>query len=229
MIPLKDSTRPRSFPIINYLLIFFNIGVYFKQLQLSPEYLPEFISTYGLIPQKFSLLIMGISINTFGETVSTLVTSLFLHGGLLHLGSNMLYLWIFGDNVEDRLGHLKYLLFYLFAGSLAGLAHIYSNPHSPVPTIGASGAVAGVLGAYFVTFPKAKILTLVPLGFIITLTHIRAVFFLFIWFILQLFNGLTAMVGGTAHPVAWWAHIGGFIAGALLIRFLKPKKRGTHF
>jgi membrane associated rhomboid family serine protease len=150
----------------------------------------------------------------FGDGRSILV-SMFLHGGWAHLLGNMLYLWIFGDNVEDRLGHLKYLVFYLACGWAATLAHAWANPQSAMPAIGASGAIAGVLGAYLVIFPRARVLTLIPLGFFLRLTELPAVIVLGLWFVLQLFSGVASLGARTAEAggVAWWAHIGGFAVG----------------
>lgn len=225
MIPLRDSVRPKSFPFINYSLIILNIYVFYKQLQLFPDELEPFLQTYGVIPAKMAELSPWLLLSGQWEPFLPFVTSLFLHGSLLHIGGNMLYLWVFGDNVEDRLGHFRYLLFYLIAGIAGSLAHIYFNPDSSVPTIGASGAIAGVLGAYFLAFPKARVLALVPIAFFVTITEVRAVFFLFLWFILQVLNGLTALgVGRNAQMVAWWAHIGGFAAGAFFFKFFTRKR-----
>jgi membrane associated rhomboid family serine protease len=146
-----------------------------------------------------------------------LLTSTFLHGGLLHLLGNMLYLWVFGDNVEDRLGHGGYLLFYLAAGAAGSIAHIISNPQSTIPTIGASGAIAGILGAYLLFFPRARVLTLIPIGFFITTAYVPAPLFLFIWFILQVINVSFAGLTAGAQTVAWWAHIGGFVFGFIFV------------
>jgi membrane associated rhomboid family serine protease len=151
-------------------------------------------------------------------------TATFLHGGWFHLIGNMLYLWVFGDNVEDALGRARFVLFYLLTGLAGGLAHIISDPQSVIPTIGASGAVAGVLGAYFITYPHARVLALVPLLFIVTFIELPAVLFLFLWIALQLFYGIAAILG-TANMVAWWAHVGGFAAGMLLIKPLAGRPR----
>lgn len=229
MIPLRDSVRPRTFPLVNYSIIIINILIYLKQSQLSQLQLASFIQTYGVIPHSLSQLLPEAIFNGQWSSLAPLLTSLFLHGNLLHLGGNMLYLWVFGDNVEDRLGHGKYLLFYIITGIAASLVHIYSDPISDIPTIGASGAIAGVLGAYFLAFPNARILALVPIFFFVTITEIRAVFFLFLWFLLQLVNGLTILgSGNNIQMVAWWAHIGGFAAGAFFfILFKKSKRSGT--
>ncbi|MEW6426084.1 MAG: rhomboid family intramembrane serine protease, partial [Bacillota bacterium] len=151
------------------------------------------------------------------------LSAMFLHGGWFHVIGNMWYLWIFGDNVEDRLGRFRYLLFYLAAGIIGSIAHILTNPTSPVPVIGASGAIAGVLGGYFITFPRSRVLALVPVFFFLTLMEVPAVIYLALWFVLQLFNG-TLSLGGVANPVAWWAHIGGFVAGMVLIKLMAPRR-----
>ncbi|RJX26113.1 MAG: rhomboid family intramembrane serine protease [Dethiobacter sp.] len=208
MIPLRDSIRPQKYPYVNILLIFLNIAIFIYQLSLTETALMEFFYRYGVIPEKFLLL--------QGNDWFPLLSSMFLHGGWFHLLGNMLYLWVFGDNIEDRLGHSGYLFFYLVAGIAASLSHIIANPQSPIPTIGASGAVAGVLGAYFILFPRSKVLTLIPIGFFITTAHLPAVLFLFLWFFLQLFNALVTGVTAATQMVAWWAHIGGFVLGILV-------------
>lgn len=208
MIPLRDSIRPQKYPYVNILLIFLNIAIFIYQLSLTETALMDFFYRYGVIPEKFLLL--------QGNDWFPLLSSMFLHGGWFHLLGNMLYLWVFGDNIEDRLGHSGYLFFYLVAGIAASLSHIIANPQSPIPTIGASGAVAGVLGAYFILFPRSKVLTLIPIGFFITTAHLPAVLFLFLWFFLQLFNALVTGVTAATQMVAWWAHIGGFVLGILV-------------
>lgn len=147
---------------------------------------------------------------------------MFLHGGWFHLLGNMLYLWIFGDNVEDRMGHIRYVLFYLISGYTATLTHVYFMPESDVPMVGASGAIAGVLGAYLIMFPKARVLTLLPIGIFISIIRIPALLFLGLWFLLQVINQ-TAVASADAQSVAWWAHIGGFAAGMILVRFFRQK------
>jgi membrane associated rhomboid family serine protease len=188
---------------------------------LPPDMLNNVFYNLGLIPSN--VLYQVFTGSSLAAVMITFITAMFLHGGWMHVISNMLFLWVFGDNVEDRLGHLKYLLFYLAAGIIGSISHIITNPTSEVPIIGASGAVAGVLGAYFILFPRARILTLVPIIIFITFLEIPAVVFLAMWFILQIFNG-TASLGGAANPVAWWAHVGGFLSGVLFIKLLVPKK-----
>lgn len=227
MIPLRDTIRARRFPVVTVSIIVVNILIFTFQATLPPAQLQWFVTVFGLVP---ALQIQMFQQAPFGlETWIPMVTSMFLHGGWLHLFGNMLYLWVFGDNVEDVLGRGRFLLFYLLAGFAGGLAHMASVPQSIIPTIGASGAVAGVLGAYFITFPRARVLALVPLLFIITFMELPAVLFLFLWIALQLLNGLIAITGPT-NMVAWWAHVGGFVAGMLLIKLLLtgPKLTNPH-
>lgn len=226
MIPIRDTAPRHRFPAVNIALIVLNILIFFYQQMLPPEQLYSFIFTYGTVPANLTGSLLGILKPGFssGALLAAsipLITANFLHGGWLHLLGNMLYLWIFGDNIEGKLGHLKYLLLYLFMGAASQLFHIFSSPFSTTPLVGASGAIAGVLGAYFILFPHARILTLVPLGFFITFVHLPAVIFLGFWFILQLFNASLQGAAMGAQAVAWWAHIGGFLIGAgmgLLIR-----------
>ncbi len=222
MIPLRDSTRSRRFPYVNVALIALNILVFFKEITLAEPELNRFFYAYGVIPAKVEALLSAGA--PLLPLVLPFITAMFLHGNWLHIIGNMLYLWVFGDNIEDRLGHLPYLVFYLLVGMLGSIAHIIANPGSQVPIIGASGAIAGVLGAYFLTFPHARILTLVPLFFFITIIEVPALFFLLFWFIIQLLNGFSA-AGLNANPVAWWAHVGGFLAGAALIKFFPDTRR----
>lgn len=178
----------------------------------------RFIADYAVVP--YHLLHYYGPLEMFGR----LTTTMFLHGGWFHLLSNMLYLWIFGDNVEDSMGHGKFIFFYLITGYIASLAHVWSMPESTVPMVGASGAIAGVLGAYLILHPRAKVLTLLPLGIIITIVRIPALLFLGFWFVLQVVNQM--MVSSqAAQAVAWWAHIGGFVAGVILINFFKDKTK----
>ncbi|NLL21576.1 MAG: rhomboid family intramembrane serine protease [Firmicutes bacterium] len=217
MLPLKDSVRPRKYPYVNLVLLFTNIAIFIFQLSLDEAGLTEFIYRYGVIPHEFIL--------SQGQVWLPLFTSPFLHGGWFHLLGNMLYLWVFGDNVEDRLGHFGFFLFYLAAGLAGNFSHIIANPSSLIPTIGASGAVAGVLGAYFVLFPRARVLTLIPIGFFITTARLPAMIFLFLWFLLQFFNAFLAGLNPGAQTVAWWAHIGGFLLGCIIAIAALIKKK----
>jgi len=225
LIPLRDSIRPEKTPYINWILIALNILVFFREITLPPQLLNEVFFNLGLIPAYAVHLIAGGAF--LDPYMITFLSSAFLHGGWLHVLSNMWFLFIFGDNVEDRLGHFRYLIFYLVVAIIGGLSHILSNPASQVPIIGASGAVAGILGAYFVTYPRARVLTLLPIIIVFTIVRIPAVIFLALWFVLQIFNGSLSL-GGSADSVAWWAHVGGFIGGAVLIKIMAPKKRRVN-
>ena len=222
LIPLRDTIRARRFPVVTVSIIALNILIFVFQATLPPPMLQQFVTAFGIVPalqlQLFRQAPFGL------ETWMPMFTAMFLHGGWFHVLGNMLYLWVFGDNVEDALGRVRFLLFYLAAGLAGGLAHIASAPQSIIPTIGASGAVAGVLGAYFVTYPHARVLALVPLLFVFAFMELPAVLFLFLWIALQLFNGIAGILGA-ANLVAWWAHVGGFTAGMLLIKLLGGRPR----
>jgi len=219
LIPIRDTIRARNFPVVTVSIIVVTVLVFIYELRLTPAELDRFTATYGVVPalQIQIFLQAPFSLNTWAPMVGTI----FLHGGFMHIFGNMLYLWVFGDNIEDILGRFRFLVFYLLAGFAGSLGHIITNPESLIPTIGASGAVAGVLGAYFLTFPRARVLALVPLLFIITFVEIPAVIFLFLWFALQLLSGIAAFAGDTAM-VAWWAHVGGFAAGMVMVKLLSP-------
>lgn len=220
MIPLRDSTKSPIFPIVNVTIIVLNIIIYFLEFSMEPYMLNQVYYAFGVIPAEvLNAIYTGAP---FTPQLLSFVTAIFIHGGWLHVIGNMLFLWVFGDNVEGRLGHFKYLLFYLIVGAAATLAHILSNPYSTVPVVGASGAVAGVLGAYIVLFPHSRVLALVPIFIILTLVEIPAVIFIALWFVLQLFNSV-ASLGGDAISVAYWAHVGGFIAGVILIKIIAPR------
>lgn len=223
MIPLRDTIPSATWPMATAGLIGVNLLAFFYELSLGRE-LDVFIMQYGAVPIRFVLAGQMPEVSWASRMVP-LFTSMFLHGGWFHILGNMLYLWIFGDNVEDRLGHGRFVVFYLLCGLTAALAQIYINPSSRVPMVGASGAVAGVLGAYLVLFPSARVLALVPVGFFIQLLEIPAFVFLLFWFFMQFLSGAASittaqyMTGG----VAWWAHIGGFVSG-MALGFLFPKR-----
>jgi membrane associated rhomboid family serine protease len=217
MIPLRDDVPARTFPIVNVVLIVLNVLAFALEWTLGPD-LDPFLRTYALVPSHF------VDKLHYPLHWTPVFASMFLHGGLAHLGGNMLYLWVFGDNVEDRLGHLRYLFFYLAAGVAAALTHIFFEPHSRLPMVGASGAIAGVLGAYFMSYPRARVLTWFPPIFIF---RVPALFFLGFWFVLQVLNG-----GMTLHAsyeasggVAFMAHVGGFVAGIGLYFLIRPANR----
>lgn len=209
MIPLYDTARTRKFPIVNIALIFINILAFLYELQLSSTGLQRFILTWGLIPTRFLE-------NPSAEWI-TIASSMFLHGGWLHIISNMWVLFIFGDNVEARMGGFRYLIFYLLSGAAAGLLQAYILPTSAAPMIGASGAIAGVLGAYLLLFPRARVASLVPIFFIFTVIEIPAFIFLIFWFLTQLYSGALLISGSTGSGVAWWAHVGGFVFGMVTV------------
>jgi membrane associated rhomboid family serine protease len=211
MLPLYDTVQARSFPIVNWTLIAINIVAFFIELSLGPD-VERLVVALGVVPVR-------LLASPGPDQWLTLFTSMFLHGGWAHLFSNMLALYIFGDNVEDRVGHGGYLVFYLLCGLAAGLTHVWFNPDSNVPTIGASGAISGVLGAYLILFPTARVISLVPLFVVPWFVEIPALIYLGVWFLLQLFNGTLAIAVGAQEfgGVAWWAHAGGFVAGILLI------------
>jgi membrane associated rhomboid family serine protease len=214
MIPLRDSARSRTFPIVNVSLIALNFLVFFKEISLSNQAMNQMTFIYGLIPARVEAqLSTGAALLALA---TPFITAMVLHANWLHIIGNMLYLWIFGDNVEDKVGHIPYLFFYILVGVTGSIVYCLANPTSRVPLIGASGAIAGILGAYFVSYPKARVLTLLPLFFFITIVEIPAIWFLLFWFVMQLFNGFATSLA--ADSVAWWAHIGGFVAGAVLIK-----------
>jgi len=213
MIPLRDVIPSRTWPGVTVTLVALNVLVYLRTMGLTEPEFEAFVRTFGLVPAGFAW--------------ADVFSSMFVHGGLLHAVGNMLYLWIFGDNVEDRMGHGRFLAFYLLCGVAAALAQTMVSPDSPVPMVGASGAVAGVMGAYFVLYPKSRVLTLFP--FPLMLIEIPAVYLLGLWFVMQFVNGLGALVppaeGQLAGGVAFWAHIAGFGAGVLLIFLFRRPER----
>lgn len=233
MIPLRDDVPSRSVPFVNYALIALNGLLFMIELGMGAR-IERFFYEAAVIPALFTgrdhALSPGeiLATSLYPATGFRLLISMFLHGGWAHFLGNMLYLWIFGDNVEDRLGRLRYLLFYLICGWTASYAHIWSDPASTVPSIGASGAIAGVLGAYMVLYPHARVVTLLPLGLFTQLVKIPAVFFLGFWFLQQFLSGALSLTAQTAQTggVAWWAHIGGFAAGLVLVWVLaRPERR----
>ena len=215
LLPLRDDNPTRRTPIFVTLILLTNIGVFVYAKLLGPTGFDVFASSFGTIPFEVTRAVDAISPTPI-PLYLTLVTSLFLHGGWLHLGGNMLYLWIFGNNIEDALGHFRFVVFYLFCGVAATLAHVAMGPDSLVPLVGASGAIAGVLGAYVAAYPGARIHTLVFLLFFVQVIRIPAVIVLGVWFIGQLLSA--SMGDGTGGGVAWYAHIGGFLVGLLLMR-----------
>ena len=215
MIPIRDTTASKTYPVVNTALIAVNVLVFIIQLGQGRD-LDRFIYLYGLVPARYTVPAVA-SYFSLGQQLLSLLTFMFLHGGFWHLLGNMWSLYIFGDNVEDRMGSLRYLAFYVLSGLVSGLTHLLFNMTSNVPTIGASGAIAGVMGAYFLMFPRSKILTLVPILIIPFFFEIPAFFFLGIWLLLQFLN---AAGDHAAGGIAWWAHIGGFLFGMAFVRML---------
>lgn len=219
MVPLHDNNPTEITPWVNYGLIATNVLVFGYMLMLSPGQLDGFLQTFAVVPEQLTASFQTGNPPQFGGELITLITSQFLHGGFLHLGGNMLFLWVFGNNIEDKLGRIAYLFFYLTCGALAAMAQWGVAMQSSIPTVGASGAIAGVLGAYILRFPKARILTLVPLGFFITTFRIPALFFLGFWFFQQFLYGFASLQTTTTIEtggVAYWAHAGGFVVGLAL-------------
>jgi membrane associated rhomboid family serine protease len=211
-IPLKDLNPRRNFPIVNTLLILSNIAVFVYQMTLPANAFKAFVTANATIPARIPGWFSGHV--HLEAAFLPLLTSMFLHSGFMHIAGNMLFLWIFGDNVEDFFGHFPYLLFYLVCGISAGLLHVLFNLNSPLPAVGASGAISGVMGAYALLYPRARILTLV----FIFLVPIPAIFILGYWFLLQFLGGISAIGAAATGGVAWWAHVGGFLAGIFLTK-----------
>jgi membrane associated rhomboid family serine protease len=226
MFPLRDSVPVQRWPVVTWLLIGMNVWAFLNELLLGPE-LEAFVRTWGFVPARHFAMAELNPEDWVGRYLP-IFTSMFLHGGWLHLLGNMLYLYIFGDNVEDRLGHLRYLVFYLACGVGAALVHAHLAPDSTIPTVGASGAISGVLGAYFVLFPYARVYTLVPFVFVfLGVVEIPAGVYLGLWFAMQLLNGAVglAVPVEVSGGVAWWAHIGGFAMGTAVASLLLIRRR----
>ncbi len=212
MIPLKSTERVYSTPVVVIALIIVNMVIFLFEASLSPDTLNTFIVRHGSVPDHFRY--------------TNIITSMFLHGGWLHVIGNMWFLWIYGRNVEDLIGSSKFLIFYLVCGIIAGLVHVMFNPYSRVPTVGASGAIAGVMGGYLIKFPRARIVTLVPIFIFFTTLEIPAALLLLYWFAIQFFSGFGTIGYSQISQggIAWFAHIGGFVAGMLLINLMGGKQ-----
>ena len=219
MIPIGDTPeqRRRSFPIVTILLLLANVAVFIFQLSLGPG-LEQFMAAFAVVPAE---IVSGVDIppDSPSPVYLTLFSAMFMHGGFLHIAGNMLYLWIFGDNVEDALGHIPFLAFYLFAGLMASLIYVFTDPTSTTPSLGASGAIAGVLAGYLVLFPTASIRTLLIIGPFITMARVSAFILIGFWAVLQLISGIASLGADTAQTsgVAFWAHIGGFVVGLVVV------------
>lgn len=216
MIPLRDTQPSSTTPMVTIGIIALNILVFFHQVALDPYELNHFIARYAIVPDRLQY--------------TDMLTAMFMHGGWMHLIGNMWFLWIYGDNVEDVMGHGRYLLFYLLCGIAAALVHVVAAPYSRVPTLGASGAIAGVMGAYLIKFPHSRVITLVPVFVFLTTMEIPAVFILLYWFVIQIFSGVGSIGYSNVSKggVAWFAHIGGFIAGMVLVFLFATRERFSH-
>jgi len=229
MFPVRDDAPRSTTPYINYTLVFFNVAVFLFTYLLPAREQNEFILQFGLLPSNVTAFFHGEPRISWIAACLPFLTSMFLHASWLHLGGNMMALWIFGDNIEDYLGHFKYLLFYLLSGISADVLHVLLNQHSFLPTVGASGAIAGVMGAFFLLFPTARVLTILPIG--IFFIWLPAWVVLGYWFVSQFLGGaVTSLqhnqnVGG----VAFWAHVGGFIAGATIVKIWPPRVQRYSF
>ncbi len=227
MFPIQDSAPRRGVPLATYFLIAVNVAIFLVEVSLPKELLQQIVFYLGVVPARYT---GGLNDVGPGLKYLALFTSLFLHGSWIHLFGNMWTLWIFGDNVEDRMGSSRFLAFYILCGLAASFTHIYFHPTSTVPTIGASGAISGVLGAYYALFPLARVIVMIPVFIFPFFFELPAVFYLAWWFFLQVFSGTLSIVHGEiVGGVAWWAHAGGFVAGLLLHRFFCKRGFRKYF
>jgi membrane associated rhomboid family serine protease len=220
MFPIRDTNKSNTFPIVNWIIIIINASIFLVQIRLPRETVAIIFDTFGVVPYRFTELHLLAPISLF--------SSQFLHGGWLHIIRNLWILYIFGDNVEDRMGHLQYLVFYLMTGIIGGILQVITQPFSTIPMIGASGAISGVLGAYILFFPRARVLTFVPIFILPWLVEIPAVIFLGVWFLSQFVSVINEASAVINSGVAYWAHLGGFGAGFLLARRIR-KMNGIYF
>jgi membrane associated rhomboid family serine protease len=221
VVPLRDDNPIQITPYVTYGLIILNILIFLYEISLGEPQLEQFFRDWAVIPRELTEVFEGQGSIAGPPELLTLISSQFLHGGFLHVAGNMLYLWIFGNNVEDRMGHVKFIVFYLLCGMLAALAQWFFSSGSGVPSLGASGAIAGVMGAYILKFPNAQILTVIPLGIFLYPIRIPAIFFLGFWFVQQALYGVASLnapsnIGMESGGIAYWAHAGGFVFGAVL-------------
>jgi membrane associated rhomboid family serine protease len=223
MIPLRDDQPSFSTPFVNYFLIALNIVVFLWELSINHRALTRFLFEFGVVPRHTLLVLAGHSPDSPVTAFLPLVTSMFLHASFLHVAGNMLFLWIFGDNVEDYLGHFRYIVFYLISGLAADVTHILLNPNSGLPSVGASGAIAGVMGAYFILYPRARVLTWFPPIF---LFHVPAWLMLGYWFLVNFLSGTATTIAETTQNsggIAFWAHVGGFVAGMVMVKVFSER------
>jgi membrane associated rhomboid family serine protease len=225
MIPVADNVPAHRKPFVTWTLIGVNVLAFLYELALGP-WLEPFLSEWGLVPRDFTAWLNNPANPSSWQALLSVFTSMFLHGGVAHLVGNMLFLWVFGDNVEDNMGHGRYFGFYLLCGVVAGLAQVAVHPLSSIPGIGASGAISGVLAAYLVMYPRAIVSLVIPLFILFPVIDVPAILMIGLWFLTQFTNGIAALTLNTAETggVAWWAHIGGFMAGlALVFLFRRPR------
>ena len=224
MLPIRDTVPSRHYPFITITLIGLNVAFWLGLLAFGETERRALMMMLGVVPRRYTDSEWATEAGLDPDNYLPFVTSMFLHGGWLHIILNMWILWIFGDNVEDRMGWTRFILFYLICGVVSAIAQVLAHPNAALPMVGASGAIAGVMGAYLFLYPRAKVLTVIPVFFYPLFIEIPAVAFMLIWFIGQVVSGIMATVGDVQGGIAWWAHIGGFVAGALLHRlFLKHK------
>jgi membrane associated rhomboid family serine protease len=216
MLPIRDTIPRQNPPITTWILMLINSVVFVVELSMPQRVLDQLFYLFGMVPARYTHLewaaLVGFPVDDFWP----FLTSMFLHGGWLHIITNMWALWIFGDNVEDRMGPVRFLIFYLLCGLIAGITHWFMNSDSTIPTVGASGAIAGVMGAYFILFPRSRVIVLLPILFIPLFFELPAIVYLGIWLFSQLFSGTLSVAATNVAGIAWWAHVGGFIAGMLL-------------
>jgi len=228
MFPIRDNVPSRSFPVMTVLLIVANTAIFIFEVAMGPKALAGFVTRNGLVPAQVTAYLAGREVDA-QRVFLPFFTSIFLHGGWLHLVGNMWFLWIFGDNVEDRLGHVRFLIFFILCGLIGNYAHYRFNAASGLPAVGASGAIAGVLGAYVISYPAARILVLLPLFIIIQFVELPALVMVGFWFVLQFINGAASLVASSeTGGVAWWAHVGGFAGGIAIFYLFRPRARAWY-
>src|SRR3954466_15675973 len=229
MFPIQDSVPTRSVPVVTRALVLINVLALFFELMLPRQGLEQIFYLFGIVPARITHPGWAADVGFPAGTYWTIITHQFLHGSWLHLIANMWTLWIFGDNVEDRMGSLRFAIFYLICGSTAGLTQVLTNPDSTIPSVGASGAIAGVLGAYLMFFPTARLIVLFPIFFFPFFFEVPAVLYLVLWFFINLFSGTAALAGPEqVGGIAWWAHVGGFVSGMLLCRLFVRRRRQSQ-
>ncbi len=226
MIPIRDTAPCYSKPIMTWSIMAVCIIVFVTMKMLPDQVSFRLLNLYGMVPIRYSNPQWALSYGLPQDGHLSFLTSLFLHGNWLHLIMNMWFMWIFGDNIEDRMGRVPFLIFYLTCGLIATALQWYFDPALAIPVVGASGAIAGVLGAYFVLYPMERVVLWLPIFFLPVIVHIPAIAFLGLWVIIQLDSATSSILGGDAGNVAWWAHLGGFIAGVLLYRFFIKQREG---